>query len=149
MPHITNQIKKTIMKRLSFILGILAIAFFMTSCSSNTPKGVAEKSMKCLVDKDYKGYVDLIYTKDNPKESPEEIKQQKEMLASLLKDKAEKEYKKNKGISSYEIVNEETSENGEKAKVKMKVTYGNGEVKDEEIELCKDKDGNWKIDMGK
>ncbi len=137
------------MKRLSFILGLMAIVFIMASCSSNTPKGVAEKSMKCLIDKDYKGYVDLVYTKDDPKESPDEIKQQKEMLASLLKDKAEKEYKKNKGIASYEIVNEETSENGEKAKVKMKVTYGNGEVKDEEIELRKDKDGNWKLDMGK
>lgn len=137
------------MKRLSFILGVMALVFIMTSCSSNTPKGVAEKSMKCLIEKDYNGYVDLIYTKDDPKESPDEIKQQKETLASLLKDKAEKEYKKNKGITSFEIVNEETSEDGEKAKVKMKVTYGNGDVKDEEIELRKDKDGNWKLDMGK
>lgn len=137
------------MKRLSFILGVMTLVFIMTSCSSNTPKGVAEKSMKCLIEKDYNGYVDLIYTKDDPKESPDEIKQQKETLASLLKDKAEKEYKKNKGITSFEIVNEETSEDGEKAKVKMKVTYGNGDVKDEEIELRKDKDGNWKLDMGK
>ena len=137
------------MKRLNFILGVMALVFIMTSCSSNTPKGVAEKSMKCLIEKDYNGYVDLIYTKDDPKESPDEIKQQKETLASLLKDKAEKEYKKNKGITSFEIVNEETSEDGEKAKVKMKVTYGNGDVKDEEIELRKDKDGNWKLDMGK
>ncbi|WP_337950692.1 hypothetical protein [Prevotella sp.] len=32
------------MKRLSILLGLIVIVLAMTSCSSNTPKAVAEKS---------------------------------------------------------------------------------------------------------
>ena len=125
----------------------------MASCSSNTPKAVAEKSMKCLVNKDYNGYVELLDTKDDSKsakqETPEEIKQDKQMLAAMLKDKAEKEYKKNGGIASYETLSEDTDKEGKTAIVNMKVTYGNGSSEEEDIRLCKDADGNWKLSMGK
>jgi hypothetical protein len=31
----------------------------------------------------------------------------------------------------------------------MKVTYGNGETKDNDMKLVKDKDGKWWLDSGK
>ena len=137
------------MKRLSIIIEIMFTILFFASCSSNTPTKVAEQSMKCLMDKDYKGYVDLIYFSEKEKKNPEEYEQGKQQLAALLKDKAEKEYKRKGDISSYETITEETSNDGKTANVKMKINYGNGTNEDTDIKLRKDKDGNWKIDMGK
>lgn len=122
---------------------------FLASCSSNTPTKVAEKSVQCLIDKDYKGYVDLIYFSEKDKGNAEEYEQGKQQLAALLKDKAEKEYKKKGDISSHETITEETSNDGNTANVKMKIKYGNGTEEDTDIKLRKDNDGNWKIDMGK
>lgn len=137
------------MKRLSIVIGIMLTIMFLASCSSNTPTKVAEKSVQCLIDKDYKGYVDLIYFSEKDKGNAEEYEQGKQQLAALLKDKAEKEYKKKGDISSYETITEETSNDGNTANVKMKIKYGNGTEEDTDIKLRKDNDGNWKIDMGK
>lgn len=137
------------MKRLSIFIGIMLTVMVLAACSGNTPTKVAEKSVKCLVDNDYKGYVDLIYFSDKDKENKEEQEQGKQQLAALLKDKAEKEYKKKGDIKSYETIAEEVSDDGNTANVKMKIKYGNGTEEDTDIKLRKDSDGNWKIDMGK
>jgi hypothetical protein len=31
----------------------------------------------------------------------------------------------------------------------MKIVYGNGEEKDDNIKLCKDDKGDWRVDAGK
>lgn len=51
------------MKKLMTILGVLILTLVMTSCNSNTPTKVAEKSIACIQKGDYEGYVDLIYQK--------------------------------------------------------------------------------------
>lgn len=137
------------MKRLSILLGLIVIVLAMTSCSSNTPKAVAEKSVKCLIDKDFEGYVDLLYLEDKDSQDAAKLENDKKELAALLKSKAEKEYEKDKGLTSYETLKEEIAENGETAVVKMKLTYGNGKSDDADIKLRKDKNGDWKIDFGK
>ena len=94
------------MKKLSILLGLIVIVLAMTSCSSNTPKAVAEKSVKCLIDKDYEGYVDLLYLEDKDSQDAAKLESDKKELAALLKSKAEKEYEKDKGLTSYETLKE-------------------------------------------
>ncbi len=138
------------MKRLNLILGTILIVLFISSCNSgNTPTNIAEKSMKCLIDKDYDGYADLIYFSEDDIKDAENLKQAKEQLAILLKDKADKEYKKKNGITSYKTISEEIADDGNTANVKMKVIYGNGSNDETDIKLRKDKEGKWKIDLGK
>lgn len=137
------------MKKVATLFGIIAMILAMASCSSNTPAGVAEKSVKCIQEKDYKGYVDLVYFNEKDSTSKEDKEKIKEMLVSLMEEKADSEYKKTGGIKSFETVSEEISEDEKTAKVVMKLTYGNGTSKEENIKLRKDADGNWRIDIGK
>lgn len=126
---------------------MLIVALAMYACGgSNSPKDVAEKSVKCLQKADYEGYVDLIYMKDK---EGEDVNKAKQELTGLLKEKAGKSIEKEEGIKSYEMVSEEIAEDGNTAMVKMKITYGNGKEKDETIKLRKDENDSWKLDIGK
>ena len=136
------------MKKLCIILGVIIIALLTTACGSNTPKSVAEKSVKCLIDEDYEGYVDLVYL-DMESGNDQQTENDKKALAGLLKEKASREYEKHKGIESFETLGEEISGDGKTAIVKMKLAYGNGTSDENDIKLRKDKDDNWKIDIGK
>ena len=137
------------MKKLSIVFSIVVLMFVMTACSSNSPKKVAEKSVQCLVDKDYEGYVDLIYFKESETKSAEDLEKGKQQLAAILKDKVEKEYAKKGGIKSYEAQSEKIAEDGKTANVNMKITYGNGKEEETDIKLCKDDKGEWKLDLAK
>ena len=137
------------MKKLSMILGVILMALIMVSCNSNTPTKVAEKSVACLQKGDYEGYVDLIYAKKEEMKDKEKFENEKKMLVAMLKDKASKKFEKNDGIKSYEALSEEISEDGNTAKVKMKIVWGNDQEDTDDIKLRKDDDGNWKIDMSK
>ncbi len=121
--------------------------FTMSSCSDNSPKGVAKKAISCMQAKDWNGYVDLLYF---DKEEGKDIDKEKEQLAALFKEKGEKELNKQGGIKSYEIVSEEISEDGNTATVTVKIVYGDGTEKDnEKIKMKKDANGDWKISLGK
>lgn len=136
------------MKKLSLIFGVMLMTILLVACTGNTPTKVAEQSVKCLIDKDYEGYVDLMYF--NEKEtSDKNFKDGKQQLAALLKDKVEEEYSKKKGIKSFETIKEEISDDKKTANVKIRITYGNGTNEDTDIKLRKDTDGNWKLDWGK
>lgn len=134
-------------KLMSFVIAVFAI-LAITACSSNSPKDVAEKAMKCLVNQDYKGYVDLIYLQDENK-SKEDVDKAKAQLVELLQNKGEKMIKENEGVESFEITKEEISEDGNSATVDMNIKYKNGKTDDTTVKLCKDKDGKWWIDLGK
>ena len=137
---------KMIQKLLGTVL-LLAAMFVVCSCTDNSPKGVATKSVKCLQNKDFKGYADLVYLK--AKEG-EDVNKQKEMVAGLLEGKYDKKIGKKDGIKSFEVLSEEVAEDGKTAVVKMKVVYGNGEEdNDEAVKLIKDDKGDWKLDAGK
>lgn len=135
------------MKRLSLFISLFAIVMALVGCSDNSPKAVAEKSMQCIIDKDFEGYTELLYIE--PKEG-QDIENQKAMIASMLKSKYESKVKKKGAVKSYEVLGEDIAEDGEKAVVTMKVVYDNGNVdENESIKLRKDKDGKWKLDAGK
>lgn len=132
---------------MSFVLAVFAI-IALAACSSNSPKSVAEKAMKSIVDKDYKTYVDLIYF-DKAKESPEKVEKAKEQLREMLQSKLEKSIKEKGAIKSYKVVNEEISEEGDKAVVTFEVSYEDGKTDSTAVQLVKDKDGKWWLDLGK
>lgn len=134
-------------KLMSFVLAVFAI-IALAACSSNSPKSVAEKAMKSIVDKDYKTYVDLIYF-DNAKKSPEDVEKAKEQLREMLQGKLEKSIKEKGAIKSYKVVNEEISEEGDKAVVTFEVSYEDGKTDSTAVQLVKDKDGKWWLDLGK
>lgn len=132
---------------MSFVIAVFAI-LAITACSSNSPKDVAEKAMKCIVNQDYKGYVDLVYLQDENK-SKEDVDKAKAQLVELLQNKGEKSIKENEGVESFEVTKEEISEDGNSATVDLNIMYKNGKTDDTTVKLCKDKNGKWWIDLGK
>lgn len=136
------------MKKILFVAVMCLFAVMFSGCGgAKTPKDVAEKSIKCLKNKDYKGYVELVSLKDEAKMSSEELKKSREQMAVLLESKISSEVDKKGGIESYEI-GEETIDEDE-AKVKTTIKYGDGSEKESTIKLKKNEDGDWKIDAGK
>jgi hypothetical protein len=114
----------------------------LCSCgSSNTPEAVATKAIKCIIDKNYDGYVDLMYFKKE--KSNDDMKQ----IVALVKDKMDKEMEKKQGIKDFKV--ETATIDGDKATVPYSLTYGNGETKDDTMKLIKTEKGEWMIDSGK
>lgn len=130
------------MKKLLSFAAVCLLVMALCSCASaNTPEGVAEKALKCLVSKDYKGYVDLLQFK---KDINDEEKQQ---IVALVKDKMDKEMEKKQGIKDYQIGTPDVTD--DKAVVPYTITYGNGETSDDKMKLVKTESGQWMIDPGK
>ncbi|MBR7126027.1 MAG: hypothetical protein IKC86_05435, partial [Prevotella sp.] len=83
------------MKKVLFFAVAMA-AMVMASCSKggdNTPRAVAEKSVECLKNKNYEGYVDLMLIDDKGK-GAEEVKSTKQMYVGMMKSKYEDKVKK-------------------------------------------------------
>lgn len=137
-------------KILSVTVLVMALAMLVACGGGSTPSSVVEKSMKCLQDKDYEGYVDLLYIDVKEGEDPEV---QRNAVASMIASKADQTLAKKQGIKGYEILSEEVTpaeENKpETAVVKVKIEYGDASTKEETVKLKKDNAGDWKIDMGK
>ncbi len=113
------------------------------SCSGpqSSPTNVAKKSIECLQEKDYEGYIELLYT---AKASAEAEDQEKEAQGkALLQGKLSAGLESVQGIKSFEMLGETLSEDGESAEVSVKIVYGNGEEKETEIKTRKDEDGKW------
>ena len=134
------------MKKVCVMAAMAAMLMFSACGGGNTPTKVAEQAVKCMQDKDYEGFVDLMYVEN---EEGRDIEGEKKMVAGMLQTKAESALGEKQGIQSYEVTSEEISEDGETAKVGMKVVYANGEEDDETLKLRKDADENWRIDIGK
>lgn len=129
------------MKRMMY--GLLAlVAIIVMACSSNTPGGAALKYYNDVKNGNYEAYVEGIAFKE------EITAEDKEQFVTLMKEKADKEYKKKEGISKVEMLSEEMAEDGQTATVTMKITYGNGETKESDVAMVL-KDGAWKMDMKK
>lgn len=134
------------MKKLSVLISLAIIVLALAGCSKNTPTAVAEKSMQCIIDKDFEGYTSMIYLE--PKEG-EDMENNRRMIASMLQSKYESTVKKKGALKSFEAIGEEISEDGNNAIVKMKIVYDNGKEDEDNIKLIKDEKGEWKIDAGK
>lgn len=132
-----------------FISFMAMVALLVTwSCggANDTPTAVVEKAVQCMQDKDYEGYVNLIAIEEKEGES---IEDQKKALASMIEGKAISTIEKQGGIASYEVLEETVAEDGNTAKVKVNITYGDGTKKEDTIKALKDKDGKWMLDPKK
>ena len=135
------------MRKLFFAVLVCAMAAVVTSCkSSDSPRSVAEKALDCAINEDYRGYMDCIYF-------PEDQKQQKEAYIAMIEEKAKKSKENgtadNKTPTSYKFVSEDIDEEAGKAKVTFEVTYPDGTTKQEPMDLKKEKDGKWYLEMKK
>ena len=121
------------MRKVLFAFVACIMAGIMTSCSDNSPRGVAEKAMGCIIDEDYREYFDYVYF-------PEEKKQEK--------DKEKGGGSRAKPVS-FKFVSEEIDENSGRARVVFDVTYDSGKTQKEPVNLKKEKDGKWYIENKK
>ncbi len=130
------------MKKVLCFAAVCLFVLALCSCgSANTPEGVATKAIKCIVDKDYDGYVDLMYFKKE--KSNDDMKQ----IVALVKDKMDKEMDQKQGIKDFKVETATVEDN--KATVPYTLTYGNGETKEDTMKLIKTEKGDWMIDSGK
>lgn len=135
------------MKKFINCIVIVASALFFAACSGgNSPKGVAEEAVKCIQNGDYEGYVNLIYMEE--KEGMD-IEEQKKAVVGMIQSKASTTLAKKGGITSYEILSETVADDGKTANVEMKIVYGNGDEKQEDMKMRKTDSGDWRIDAGK
>lgn len=129
------------MKKMFSLAAVALFVLALCSCSgAKTPEDVTRKAIECIVDKDYKGYVDMMNFKT------EKSSEQMQQLVALIQDKMDKEMEKKQGISDFKVGTAEVNE--DKAVVPYTITYGNGEVKEDKMKLVKTEEG-WKIDSGK
>ena len=130
------------MKKVFLGFVVIMLAVVAVSCSkSNSPKDVVTTYLQAMKSKDYKKAADCFYyegTKD-------EIKTAKSEMVDLI-EKGGQSLEEKGGIKSFKINSVE--EEGDTAVVKGEITYGNGDVKEDEI-MTKKVDGKWYIDMDK
>ncbi len=142
------------MKKILTLVAVLAAIVVLGSCGSAVSKSetqkVAEKAVKCLQDKDYKGYVDMLYADEDDLANPEKLAQEREQLTQLLTEKADAAAKKNQTdnlVADYSFVSEEV--NDAEAVVRMAITDGASKVDTTDVKLRKDVNGDWKVVMSK
>ena len=131
------------MKRVILGFAVIMLAVVSVSCSKkNSPKDVVTTYLQAMKSKDYEKAADCFYyegTKD-------EVQESKALMVDLI-EKGGQAIEEKGGIKSFKINSVE--EDGDTAIVKGEVTYGNGDVDENEEVKTKKIDGNWYIDMDK
>ena len=135
------------MKKVFYFSLMVMAMFMMAACSSSSSPGDAmKKYSNYLIKGDYEKFVDGLAFDESV--GAEKMKEQKDGLVSMLKEKVSKEYEKKDGLKSIEIISEEISEDGNSATVKIKQTYGNGETQEGTQSMVK-RDGKWLMSIDK
>lgn len=124
------------MKKIAFIFSALFIAVaIFTSCGQPaTPSSITADCIEYVKAGDYEAYVNTYNATD----------EEKAQLKELFEQKGNAMIEENGGIESYEITEEQISEDGQKATVKFSITYGNGEVKKSNKFHFEKVDDEWK-----
>ncbi len=136
------------MKKLVLFAVVAVFGMALVSCSkSKAPSETCAKALKCIQEKDWQGYVDLIHFSAEDSGDTAKLSKDRAMVLSTLKDKKSKEIEQKEGIKSFEITDEKIED--KKAVIKYKWHFNNGEEKDDEMKLCLDKNDDWRIDVGK
>ncbi len=131
------------MKKLLLCVVAAFAMVFSVSCGGggNTPAGKAMEATGYIQDGDFKAYFGEVYVKEGDDKAKKELDE----MATMFEAKGEELLKEKVGIKSYELVEEKIDEKGETATVKIKITYGNGEVEDQNTKLKKNANGEWKL----
>lgn len=137
------------MKKLCVFFAACVCMMMLFACSSatSTPEGTVKKAIKCLEEKDYEGYVDLMQFKNADELTKEQLSAKKTQIIAILQEKGSKEIDAKGGIKEYTL--EEPRIEEDKAEIKALITYGNGDTKKQKFNLVKNDKGEWKLDAGK
>ena len=116
------------------------------ACSSDNSAGkAAEKAIEMLQKEDFQGYSSMLYLPNQEKEDNQELSKKKEYITEVIQGYLHRELERKGGIKSYKVLNE--NQNGNKAEVRMEISYGNGETNEETISLIQSNDGKWLINL--
>ena len=132
------------MKKVLLFAMSLALLVVMNSCGSEksaTPADAAKECVELMKNGDFETLVNNLYFGDEV--SAEKVEQTKNMIVAMGNEKVTKKIEKKEGITSYEVVEETIAEDGQTAKVKIKINYGNGsdEIDKYDLQLV---NGEWK-----
>ena len=131
------------MKKVLLGFAVIMLAVVAVSCSkSSSPEDVVNTYLQAMKSKNYEKAADCFYFEG----SNDEIRAAKAQLVALI-EKGGKSIEEKGGIKSFKI--NSVDEDGDKAVVKGEITYGNGDVDDDEVIETKKVDGKWYIDMDK
>ncbi len=124
------------------------LALFLVGCagSAPTPSEAAVKVYEMVIDGNYEGVAKSFYFGEK---SAEEVAQAQAMIQSLFVEKAGPQIESKGGLKSVEALNETIAEDGQSAKVEVKLTYGNGTEENAEVDMVLDSEGNWRPSMNK
>ena len=130
------------MKKVILGFAVIMLAVVAVSCSkSGSPKDVVTTYMQAMKSKNYEKAADCFYLEG----TKDEVKADRAQLVALI-EKGGQSVEEKGGIKSFKINSVE--EDGDSAVVKGEITYGNGDVKEDEI-MTKKVNGKWYIDMDK
>ena len=131
------------MKKMFRLMAMTIVALAFAACgNSNTPEGAVEKMLKSYQKGDYAAVIDQLHF------SKELSKEDKAQLVQLFQEKDAPEVEKKGGIASFDIAEAEVAEDGQSARVKYTLHYGNGTQKDDKHKVIL-VDGKWVLDSGK
>ena len=129
------------MKKLLSVVFVCLLAAVIVGCgSSSSPRGIAEKGIKCIMKGDVEGYADLVYLKESEKS-------QKPFLIQMISEMM-KNIKPDQEIESYEFVEEDVDKEAGKAKVTFNMKYKSGRTSKEPVYLVLE-DGKWWMKLGR
>ena len=136
------------MNKIFSFLAVAVIAFFIASCGGgdNTAAGI-EKSIYSQMEKgNYEKAIEILIESIDSERTPSA--EEKAKVLTALAEEAKQSIEAQGGIKSFEITGEDISEDGLVAIVTSKIVYGGGK---EEFNKSKyvNKDGKWKLSMGK
>ena len=129
-------------KVIYFSLFVLTLGMFAACSSSEKPGEAAKKYAQYVADGKYDKFIDAIAFDESA--SPEQVKEQKDMLLALLQEKGQKGIEEKGGLKSIDIISEVIDPDGNNAKVMLLQTYGNGDTEDAKYDMVK-KNGTWKM----
>ena len=130
------------MKKVLLGFAVIMLAVVAVSCSkSGSPKDIVNTYLQAMKNKNYEKAADCFYLEG----TKDEIKADRAQLVALI-EKGGQSLEEKGGIKSYKINSVE--EDGDSAVVKGEITYGNGDVKEDEI-MTKKVNGKWYIDLDK
>ena len=131
-------------------LGLFMVALFvLAACSPSSPGAAVKQYAEYFKDGKYEKFVEGIALKKKGNGEQEKLKpEEKEGLVAMIKEKGAKQVEKKDGIKNIEIVSETVEEDGNKATVVLKQTYGNGDEEEQTYRMVKE-DGKWKMDISK
>jgi len=124
-------------------VAIMSLALAACGSKSATPEGVADAFLKDYQKGKYAALVEQMHFSETI------TQEQKNEFVKLIEEKVKPEVEKKGGIASYEIGEVIVAEDGQSAKVKYNIIYGDGSKDENEKMNLVLVDGKWMIDGGK